>query len=54
MLNSSLIDAAPSVALTFTPSVSTSAAPAVPENLRAAALKLSHVGSAAPSDFVAS
>ena len=43
----------PSLAVTFTETVSTSAACGVPENVRVAASKLSHAGSAESSDWVA-
>ena len=45
MLNSSLTEAVPSLAVTFTASVSTSAACGVPEKVRVVAVKPSHVGS---------
>ena len=43
----------PSLAVTFTETVSTSAACGVPEKVRVAALKLSHAGSAVSSASVA-
>ena len=43
----------PSLAVTFTETVSTSAACGVPEKARSAAVKLSHAGRAVSSDFVA-
>ena len=43
----------PSLAVTFTETVPTSAAVGVPENMRVAAAKLSHEGSAVSSDWVA-
>ena len=43
----------PSLAVTFTETVPTSAAGGVPENVRVAAAKLSHEGSAESSDWVA-
>ena len=43
----------PSLAVTFTETVSTSAACGVPEKVRVAAVKLSHAGRAVSSDFVA-
>ena len=43
----------PSLAVTFTETVPTSAAVGVPENVRVAAAKLSHEGSAVSSDWVA-
>ena len=43
----------PSRAVTFTETVPTSAAVGVPENMRVAAAKLSHEGSAESSDWVA-
>ena len=53
MLNSSLTEAVPSLAVTFTASVSTSAACAVPAKVRVEAVKPSHVGRSLPSAFVA-
>ena len=53
MLNSSLTEAVPSLAVTFTASVSTSAACAVPAKVRVEAVKPSHVGRGLPSAFVA-
>ena len=43
----------PSLAVTFTETVSTSAARGVPEKVRVVGVKVSHVGSTAPSAFVA-
>ena len=43
----------PSLAVTFTETVPTSAAVGMPENVRVAAAKLSHEGSAVSSDWVA-
>ena len=49
----SLTESVPSLAVTFTETVLASAAAGVPENVRVAASKLSHKGSAESSDFVA-
>ena len=49
----SLTESVPSLAVTFTETVSTSVAVGVPENVRVAAAKLSHEGSAESSDWVA-
>ena len=49
----SLTESVPSLAVTFTETVSTSAACGVPENVRVAAAKPSHEGSSESSDFVA-
>ena len=53
MLNSSLTEAVPSLAVTFTATVSTSAACGVPAKVRVVAVKPSHVGRSLPSAFVA-
>ena len=55
ILNSSLTDPPimPSLAVTFTVTVPTSAAAGVPEKRRVLSVKVSHVGSAMPSAFVA-
>ena len=49
----SLTEALPSLAVTFTETVPTSAACGVPEKVRVLALKLSHEGNAVPSACVA-
>ena len=49
----SLIDALPSLAVTFTETVATSAACGVPEKVRVLAVKDSQEGNAVPSAFVA-
>ncbi len=49
----SLTESVPSLAVTFTETVSTSAACGVPEKVRVAGVKLSHEGSAESSDWVA-
>ena len=49
----SLTESVPSLAVTFTETVSTSAAVGVPEKVRVAAAKLSHAGRAELSDWVA-
>ena len=48
----SLTESVPSLAVTFTETVPTSAAIGVPENVRVAAAKLSHEGNAVSSDWV--
>ena len=54
ILNSSLTDPPlPSLAVTSTATVATSAAAGVPEKMRVASAKDSHVGSAVPSACVA-
>ncbi len=49
----SLTESVPSFAVTFTETVPRSAVAGVPENVRVAAVKLSHEGSAESSDWVA-
>ena len=54
MLNSSLTEPPlPSLAVTFTATVPTSAVAGMPEKVRVVAVKVSQVGSALPSAFVA-
>ena len=53
MAKVSLTDGLPSLAVTFTETVSTSAACGVPEKVRVLAVKLSHEGNAVPSACVA-